>query len=208
MSTGRLEAFSDGVFAIAITLLILEVQVPPGPAPLSDRLVAAWPVEVSFVISFLLIGIMWINHHSMLVLIRAADHLLVVANLILLLTVTVIPFTTSVVSDQMAHGNAADQRTAAVLYSLGFVAFTVAFNALWWCAASGRRLLKPDLADRVITGQTRRALIGIPTFGVATLIALVNPQLSFGVVGGLALLYLLPPGLPATLARRQHTDGA
>src|SRR4051812_39313370 len=97
MSTNRLEAFSDGVFAIAITLLVLEIHVPkPGHGgSLGHELAAQWPSYAAFVISFLTIGIIWINHHAMVRRLRVADPSILIWNLLLLMTVSVLPFTTA-----------------------------------------------------------------------------------------------------------------
>lgn len=97
--TNRLEAFSDGVFAIAITLLILEVKIDAGGGSLAHRFAQAWPSYVSFLISFAVIGTMWLNHHQMFRLVRTTDHGVVVANLFLLLVISVIPFPTKVLGD-------------------------------------------------------------------------------------------------------------
>src|SRR5438876_4788386 len=97
MDTARLETFSDGVFAIAITLLILDVRVPSGPDSLTHRLLHTWPEYLAYAISFLVIGIMWANHHAIFRLIERTSHSLVVANLFLLLLVAFIPFPTAVV---------------------------------------------------------------------------------------------------------------
>lgn len=148
--------------------------------------------------SFLLVGIMWLNHHAMLRLIRAADHGLVVANLFVLLTVTVIPFTTKVAGDEIVRGEPADQRTAAALYALGFFAFGVAFSGMWLRAARHRRLIKTNVPDDIVTVQTRRVLLGPPAFALAAAIGLVLPMVSFGLVAALSLLYLLPLMTPRT----------
>lgn len=212
-STGRLEAFSDGVFAIAITLLILDVSVKPDGGSLAERLAGQWPSYVAFVVSFALIGIMWLSHDQMLRDIRRVDHGLIVANLALLLCVTVIPFPTRVVADAFTHGDVADRRTAALLYALTFVALSLAFNTLWLWAARGRRLLKPDAPQARIDARTRRSLLSIPTFIVATVVALGSPEASVALDGAIALLYLVPsaaidrllvPELRAVVAP-QHT---
>ncbi|HEY8202983.1 MAG TPA: TMEM175 family protein [Actinomycetota bacterium] len=96
METTRLEAFSDGVFAIAITLLIIEVHPPAGSGPLARRLVEAWPGYVAYIVSFVTIGVMWANHHSLFHVIARCTHGLVVANVLLLMFVSFVPFPTSV----------------------------------------------------------------------------------------------------------------
>src|SRR2546421_564532 len=100
MSTNRLEAFSDGVFAIAITLLVLDIHVPqPGPgSELAHQLGAQWPSYAAYAVSFLTIGIIWINHHAMIRRLRAIDHGIMTWNLLLLLCVGILPFTTALLS--------------------------------------------------------------------------------------------------------------
>ncbi|MEC5193129.1 MULTISPECIES: TMEM175 family protein [unclassified Arthrobacter] len=207
VDTGRLEAFSDGVFAIAITLLVIDINVPETPGTLAHRLAAEWPSYLGFAISFAMIGIMWLNHHQMLREIRAADHGLVVTNLALLATVTVIPFPTKVLGDQLARGTYDDQRTAAVLYALGFLAFALAINAMWLWAAHHRRLIKPDTPDYRVTGRTRRNALGVPAFATAALLALVSPQASLALDGLLAVFYLIPGSLVGRLLRRPSSAG-
>src|SRR5713226_10354308 len=126
--TQRVESFSDGVFAIAITLLVLELKVPPaGNSQLSTLLIRQWPSYVAFLASFAFIGIMWINHHRLFTLIRRSDHTLLVLNLLLLLGVTVVPFPTALLAAYLGHP---EQRTAAIFYNSVFVVIAILFNVL------------------------------------------------------------------------------
>jgi len=194
--TGRLEAFSDGVFAVAITLLAFDLNATTGGVTLAQRLAAQWPSYAAFLVSFAMIGIMWLSHHQMFRDIRGADHGLIVANLGLLLVVTAFPFPTKVVAEAFGVGTVADadRRTAALFYSLWILVFTLAINALWLWAARGRRLIEPGAPQARIDARTRRSLLGIPTYIVATLVALVSPEASVALDGALALVYLLPNG--------------
>jgi uncharacterized membrane protein len=191
VDTGRLEAFSDGVFAIAITLLIIEVGVRDEGGSLAQRLAEQWPSYVAFVVSFAVIGIIWLNHHHMFKSIRTADHGLFVLNLLLLMAVSFIPFPTKVMGDEL-HGTFADQRTAALFYGATFVAVSFAFNALWLWAAHGRRLIEPGTVQPIIDAHTRRSLLSIPTYAVATLVALWSPEGALFLYGVITLFYLLP----------------
>src|SRR5713101_5243415 len=133
MDTKRLEAFSDGVFAIAITLLILEVRLPAPARPsetLAHRLGQTWPSFLAYIISFVTIGIMWANHHSIFRLVDRSTHGLVVANLLLLLCIALVPFPTLVLGENLRAGHA-DQHTAAFFYSASFAVTAVFFNLLW-----------------------------------------------------------------------------
>ena len=130
-SPGRLETFSDGVFSVIITLLVLDLRVPRVDALPSGRLGAAllqeWPVYVAFVISFLQVGVVWANHHTMFHYIRRTDHLLLVFNLLLLLSTAVLPFTTALLSEYV-RGTPDQQRLAARIYSGALMASGVFFN--------------------------------------------------------------------------------
>lgn len=192
MDTGRLEAFSDGVFAIAITLLILDVRLPPGGGPLTHRLGHAWPTYVAYLLSFLVIGIMWANHHGIFRLIGRTSHGLVVANLLLLLCVAFIPFPTSVLADNLAHGGT-DQRTAAVFYNGVFTLTAVCYNLLWQVAARGNRLIEKG-SEEAAAVVTRRYRYGVPSYLAAALVALVSTPASLAIDGAVALFYLLPLG--------------
>src|SRR2546423_2932329 len=143
VDTGRLEAFSDGVFAIAITLLILEVHLSGQPGvSLARQLALAWPSYTGYVISFVTIGIMWANHHSMFRLIDRSTHGLVVANLLLLLCVSFVPFPTKVLAEHLPVAGK-DQRTAVLFFSGTYVAIALFYNLLWRVAATGNRLIAP-----------------------------------------------------------------
>ncbi|WP_158866738.1 TMEM175 family protein [Leifsonia sp. AG29] len=132
MSKTRLEAFSDGVLAVAITLLVLDLHVDPGKGgSLLAQLGAAWPSFVAYVVSFLVIGVIWVNHHSIFRFAVTIDRLLLFWNLMLLMFVTTIPFTTSTLAGALADGDASDVRVAAVLYGGATTGFAVAFTFVW-----------------------------------------------------------------------------
>ena len=120
MSTNRLESFSDGVFAVAITLLVLGIDVPDvGPnGSLGHALAANWPQYAAYVVSFLTIGIIWINHHAMISRLRAADHVILILNLLLLMAIAVLPFVTDLVAAYLRHPDG--RSFAAVLYAGAF----------------------------------------------------------------------------------------
>ncbi len=194
-ATARLEAFSDGVFAIAITLLILEIKVP-GAAEIArsgglwTALAGRWPSYVGYLLSFLIIGIMWANHHTLFTYIRRVDRRVMFANLLLLMTVGFLPFPTAVLAEHLAE---ADARTpAAVFYGGALVVSALAFNAVWWSGIRNRRLLGADLDDDGVRTITRRYALGPVSYGVATGVAAFNVWASLGIHFALALLYALP----------------
>lgn len=192
--TGRLEAFSDGVFAIAITLLILEIGVPhvPSDGSLWRALRELWPSYLSYGISFVIIGVMWINHHNLFRDIARTDHYLLVFNLLLLMSISFMPFPTAVLAQYMRQG---DHRTPAVMFYGGtFTVIAVLFNALWLYASHGRRLIRPDVSEAAIAARTRRYLPGPVLYGVTVPLALISAWISIGIFGALVLFYLLPSG--------------
>ena len=191
--TTRLEAFSDGVFAIAITLLILEIKVPAGPETqehgLWRALLGQWPSYVGYVISFATIGIMWVNHHALFKYIRRVDRALLLANLLLLMTISFLPYPTAVLAEHLPD---ADSRTpAAVFYGGTLVVIAISFNVLWWAARGRRRLIGADAHPEGVRTITFRYGMGPLSYGMATAVALVNVWASLAIHLGLALMYAL-----------------
>lgn len=184
--TGRLEAFSDGVFAVAITLLVFSLQVPPlssntsSSGGLATHLSMLWPSYVAFFISFATILIMWISHHNMLKLVHKSDTLFMFANGFLLLLVTLVPFPTQLVATYLETPAAT---TACAVYSGLFVIINIAYNLLWLSAVYQHRLLKANVPHVVIRIRTRMYLLGFPSYLLALLSALWSPLMSIGICG-------------------------
>jgi len=200
--TVRVEAFSDGVYAIAITLLILEIKVPiPSAAPLSIQLMRQWPSFVSFVIRFAFIGVMWINHHRMFTHIRRSDNGLLVLNLLLLFGVTAVPFPTAVLA---AHLGQAGQRTATLLFDGTFILIAVFFNLLWRYASSPHRhLLAHDVDADAVARISRMYSFGPLPYLICFALAWVSVPASLVANAALAGFFALPPTVmrPKTLKR-------
>ena len=153
MSLGRIEAFSDGVFAIAITLLVLEIHVPEEPKNgLGQALLDQWPAYASYVVSFFVIGIIWINHHAVFDHLARADRPLLFLNLLLLLFVAVLPFPTNLLATYMQEGGA-DERVAAIVYAGTMTGMGAAFGALWSYASRHGRLLGETLSPTRSAGS-------------------------------------------------------
>jgi uncharacterized membrane protein len=159
--TGRIEAFSDGVFAIAITLLVLGIQVPRaatlGPGGLGRALVALWPHYLAFVTSFATILAMWVNHHRIFVFVRTSDHFLLYWNGLLLLLITFLPFPTTLLAEYLLHP---EEKVAGVVFAGTLAAIAIAFKGLWRHVAKDGRHLQPDAPPgeiRQITRQHRNA---------------------------------------------------
>jgi uncharacterized membrane protein len=189
MSTSRVEAFSDGVFAIAITLLILAVGIEEsiGEGALSERLLDLWPAYIAYAVSFLTIGIMWVNHHAVFRHFERVDRPLLLLNILLLMCISFTPFPTRVVAEHAQNGN--DRQAAALLYGITMTCTAICFLAVWLYGS--RRLLRPDADRREVTGITRSYLPGAPTYAAATLIAFVSSIASLVVFGALAIFYAI-----------------
>jgi uncharacterized membrane protein len=177
--TGRLESFSDGVFAVAITLLVLNLVVPelraPTAAALARALAKEWPSYLAFVTSFGTILIMWVNHHVLIRLVRQADTFLMFANGFLLLVVTAVPFWTALMARYLGTPAAP---TAAAVYAGGFAVGNIAYNLLWWSIARQRRLLPAHVPQARVKRVTMNLLVGFPVYLGATLLALWSPYAS------------------------------
>jgi uncharacterized membrane protein len=189
--TQRLEAFSDGVFAIAITLLVLEIAVPHVESgSLALALWDEWPSFFGYTLSFVTIGIMWMNHHSLFKDIERTDHFLLVFNLLLLMSISFVPFSTAVLAEYLQDE---DRRTVATLfYGSSFVLTAIFFDALWLYASRDRRLIDRHISDVRVRSRTRRFLPGPAVYAAALPLALITPWLTLGVYVALAVLYLLP----------------
>jgi uncharacterized membrane protein len=188
VDTGRTEAFSDGVFAIAITLLILIVGIENTPhGDLGRELLDQWPSYLAYAVSFLTIGIMWVNHHSMFRHFERVDRLLLLLNVLLLMLIAFVPFPTRVVAEFARSDN--DRRAAALLYGITMTTTAIFFFAVW--IYGSRRLLHPDADRREVTGITRSYLPGVPTYATATLIAFVSSIASLILFAAIALFYAI-----------------
>jgi uncharacterized membrane protein len=189
--TGRLEAFSDGVFAIAITLLILEVRVPREvePGGLLPALLLEWPSYLAFVTSFATIGIMWVNHHRMFGLIRRADPALLLLNGLLLLGITFVPFPTALVAEYILHP---DEPVAAVVYSGTMFVIAICFNLLWQYVARHPHLLHPAARQEAVAAITSAYRFGLLLYLVAAGLAWVSATASLLLNLALAVFFAWP----------------
>jgi len=195
--TGRIEAFSDGVFAIAITLLVIEIGVPhleneSEGITLFGALIGQWPSYLGYVISFLQIGVIWANHHNRFTYIVRSDHIFLFLNILFLMCVAFIPFPTALLAEYIES----EQRTTAVAIYTGTLAVTaVFFTLLWYYAANGYRLVDGNLDPAPLRAMTRRYVAGMVLYAVTFALTFVNAVLSLALVVGLALLFVLPePG--------------
>jgi uncharacterized membrane protein len=194
MTTGRLEAFSDGVFAIAITLLVLEIKVPhtADDASLARALVNLWPSYAGFVISFLTILIMWMNHHRIFRLVRRVDDWLLLTNGLLLLCVTFIPFPTAVLAENLETSQA---KTATIFYSGSFLALALVYNMMWQSIAMRGRLVDMQVDGHLVRAISRQFALGPLSYLATLLLAFINPVASICASLALAAFYTLPGSL-------------
>jgi len=193
MSPGRLEAFSDGVFAIAITLLVLDIHVPDPSttADLAQQLGSQWPSYIAYGVSFLTIGIIWINHHAMLRRIKAIDHEILILNLLLLLCVGLLPFTTALMAAYLKESEG--ETLAAAIYAGSFLLMSVVFAAMNWTIL----FRKDHLLAGPIDAATRRTIItrgvaGLLPYLAAAILAVLSPYVSLAICGAVAAFYALP----------------
>jgi TMEM175 potassium channel family protein len=192
MSKARLEAFSDGVFAVAITLLVLEIKVPEvDGGDLPHALAEQWPSYASYVVSFVVIGVIWMNHHAIFEHLGRADRGLMAWNLFLLLWIVLIPWSTDLLATYMREGGEGE-RTAALVYTGTMALMGLAFGQLWRYAARGRRLLGVDLTDAEIRRRTLRFAGGGPVYVLAAVVALFSAPVCLAINALLALYYALP----------------
>ena len=191
--TSRIEAFSDGVFAIAITLLVIEIGVPHVEGTtLLGALVEQWPSYLGYVISFLQIGVIWANHHNRFRFIVRSDHVLLFLNILFLMCVAFIPFPTALLADYL---QGTERSTAGAIYAGTLAVTAVFFTLLWLYATVNRRLVNRNLDPHQLRTMTRRYLLGMVAYLLVFLLAFVNVAASLALIVALALLFVLPePG--------------
>jgi uncharacterized membrane protein len=201
VNKSRLEAFSDGVFAIAITLLVLTIPQPANYHHLGRQLADRWPSIAAYVVSFAVIGIMWLNHHSIFAHFARIDRALVYLNLLLLLTVVFIPYPTGIFGEALRRGEG--ERVAAVVYSVAMTLNAFAWAALWLYASTRRRLLADSFPETERATATVLFTIGPPLYSMSIIVAFINAYACLAFHAALALYYALDP-----LSRRAERAAA
>ena len=191
--TGRLEAFSDGVFSIAITLLILNIKIPKYQdlhgTPLRWALLQQWPSLFAFATSFLTILIMWINHHKLFVHIRRTNHMFLILNGLLLFLVTFVPFPTAVLAEYMRYPEAC---SAVALYSGTYFAIAIVYNALWLYASHKHRLLGSNVNAARVQAITEQYRFGPIFYGAAFAASFWSFYVSVTICAALAVFFAIP----------------
>jgi uncharacterized membrane protein len=212
-TTDRLEVFSDGVIAIAITLLVLDIKVPDShQGQLVHDLGQQWPTFAAYVLSFAVIGIMWVSHHSMFERIREIDRGLLFSNLLLLLGIAFLPFPTSLLA-QYARGGGSNAHAAAAFYSATMTLIGLAFSGIWLHLARHPDLLVEGLDPANLRRSLHRSLVSPVVFGATIALAFVNALACFAVYGlvvayfaaGPSSAALRPSGAPADPAPLEPT---
>ena len=193
MSTNRLESFSDAVIAVAVTLLVLNIDVPaPGSGhSLAHELLHQWPTYAAYATSFITIGIIWINHHAMIGRLASTDHPILMLNLLLLLSIGVLPFGTNLIATYLRQGHG--QNLAAAIYAGLFLVMSLAFATL------NRHILmrKAHLLGESLDLQRRRQILsrsiaGLIPYAIATAVAAFSPDLTLIICAAIAAFYALP----------------
>jgi TMEM175 potassium channel family protein len=193
VSPARLETFADGVFAIAATLLILTVDAAVGgEGGLGSQLAHAWPSYIAYATSFVTIGIMWMNHHTVMAQILRVDRRFLLANVGLLMCIAFVPFPTRLVAEHIRDEGA---RSAALAYGFTLTTTAIFFSIVWFYASVGRRLLRADADPRIVSGITRSYLPGPWIYLGSALIAFASATASVVLYLATAALYIFESSL-------------
>ena len=187
--TSRVEAFSDGVLAIAITLLVLDIPIPDAHGDVGAQLQEAWPHYIAFVTAFLTIAVMWANHHDLFRIIDKTDRGLMLANAFLLLTISFLPFPTAVLAEGIRESGS-NRQAALLTYGGTMFVIAIAYNTLWRYVKA-RGLLRDDLPDAAVRGVTRAYNRAFVVYAAALLLSFFNAWLSIAVWIGLAVFFQL-----------------
>jgi uncharacterized membrane protein len=189
VESGRVEAFSDGVLAIVITLLVLDLHAPEARGEVLNDLVDQWPAYVAYLASFAYVGVIWVNHHQLFTRIAVVDTRMLWLNLLLLLTTSVLPFPTAVLSSAFQHGSHGDQVAAMALYAGVSAAMSGTWFLLFQYLSANERLLAEGTPPSFFVQERRRALLGIGLYLIVVVIGLWQPIAGLVVACGLPVFY-------------------
>ena len=189
--TARLETLADGVFAIAATLLILNVdaQVGERSGAIGRRLLEIWPSYIAYAVSFVTIGIIWSNHHTVMAQLSRVDRMFLMQNVVLLMCVAFLPFPTRLVAEHLRDRH--ELQPAALAYGATMTIMAVTYITLWLYASRKRRLLRADADPRTVSGITRSYLPGTPLYLTGTLLAFASPLVSVALFAAIAVFYVI-----------------
>jgi uncharacterized membrane protein len=184
--TTRLETFSDGVFAIAATLLVLELSVSSSDE-LGHALLHIWPQYLAYITSFVTIGIIWMNHHHTVSLIARTDRTMLFINNLLLLTVAFLPFPTKLVGDYLRGEG---EQAAALAYAGTLVVMAILHQVWWQYARRNRRLISDETPDAALRAVDRAYWPGVPMYAAVFVVAFFSPLAAVLVTFAIAAFYL------------------
>ena len=197
--TSRTEAFSDGVFAIAITLLVLEIGIPASEFDdLWGAILHEWPAYLGYATSFLTIGGLWLAHHGIFRRLRFANNLVMRINVLLLMVVAFLPYPTKLVAEAIRDQSA--ERTAAIFYGACLLAIALLYSALWAAVARDRELLKPEVTDDEVNAILLASSPSIGFYAATIGLAIVAPRVAafaYLVIAVLAVLRVRGDEVPA-----------
>lgn len=198
LTTNRIEAFSDGVFAIAITLLILEIRLPAQTSAshtsVAASLLAIWPSYFAYIFSFVTIGIYWVNHHYIFRIYQRTNHVFNLLNVFFLMCISFLPFPTEILGSHLL--DAREQRTTIAFYIFGLLLPALSWFLMWLYGSSNRRLIDAHLSPRFVRYLTRQYGLSPVIYLIALIITLIQPLVGLAIAVGLTFLYLLPSKPP------------
>jgi uncharacterized membrane protein len=195
-ATGRIEAFSDGVLAIAITLLVLEINVPARDFDdLWAGIAHQWPSYFAFATSFLTIGAYWLAHHGVFRRLRSVDSRVMRLNLVLLMAITFLPFPTKLMAEAI-HDDSAE-RAAVIAYGLNLLVISIVFSLVWEAVIRRPELLEPDVSPAEVATFRRRTAPGVGFYGLILALAVAAPRIAaFGFLAIAVWIIVVAPGDP------------
>lgn len=189
MTAERLHAFSDGVFAIAITLLVIEIHVPEAEeGDLWRALLEQWPSYAAYAVTFAIIGIMWVNHHALFGFVARIDRPLLFLNLLLLLFVALLPFPTALLARYLSSQG--DASVAAAVYSANMLGCAIAFNLLWRWIVRDARLVHAHIDVEAARARNRRFALGILVYAATVGVSFVSAVVTLGLHALIAVYYV------------------
>lgn len=195
LTTGRITAFSDGVFSIAITLLVLNLQIPKGITSLTDlllRLQALWPNLMSYILSFVIIGIYWVAHHNMFHYFKRSNRVFLWINILLLMCVAFIPFPAGLLGQFSFVSQSSLAKVAEIIYACNLILTNLMLSLLWWYATSHHRLVDQDIDPHFVNIVNRRNLTAPVVYAASIGLSFLNVYLSLIVFFLFPLYYIIP----------------
>lgn len=198
LTTQRIESFSDGVFAIAITLLVLEIRLPEhgvsATASLAKDLIELIPSFFAYILSFAMIGTYWVNHHYIFSLYQQTNHIFNLLNVFFLMCIAFLPFPTAVLGSHLS--NVDKQQTAVAFYTFGLLLPAAAWLLMWLYASHRNRLIDPNLDPSFTYYLTRQYIVCCAMHVIALITAFFQPIFGLVLATGLTFVYLLPSKRP------------